>query len=353
MYKLEQKAYSVAQPILNILHNQHVEVASVFDGCLDGDIWVDRQTEPTIALLVSGETYYLAGSPELASPKSLAALKREIPAWAYLFAEDHWAAHLARAWSNPFARPHPRVRFGLAEGHGPTAVAALPEGFELVQIDGALLSAAPDNLDVVTDVIDGWPSSEDFLDKGVGFCVLHQGRIVSHCASDSVTGMRCELGVGTEPGFRRLGLANSAAAATLAACLGRGIRGIEWHSHASNKGSIAIAKAIGLVENDRHFAYSGNLPAENVGDLDPATCRDWAVHLEAASIHIGWYRFHAAGAWALIGERERALANVCKLVEDGWDGQAEWLEDYWALVSLVGDPQFEALVERQRQAQIA
>ncbi len=351
MHELEQKAYTVAQPLLNTLSAQHVEVAAVLAGCLDGEIWVDRMTEPTVALLASGETYYLAGSPELASPKCVAALRREIPAWAYLFAQDHWAGHLSRVWSNPYARPHPRVRFGLAEGRVPVAVAGLPDGFELARIDRALLSAAPENLDVVTDGIDSWPSRDDFFDKGVGFCVLHQQRIVSHCMSDSVTGSRCELGVGTEPGFRRLGLAKVAAAAALTECLERGIVGVEWHSHASNRGSIAIAKAIGLVENDRHFAYSGNLPAENVGDLDPETCRDWATHLEAASAHIGWYRFHAAGAWALIGERERVLANIGKLVEDGWDGQAEWLEGHWALASMADDPQFETLVARQRQAQ--
>lgn len=351
MYKLEHKAYSAAQPVLITLSAQHAAVAAVLDGALEGDIWVDDRVDPTVALVATGETFYLAGPPEHASQRCLEALRREIPAWAYLFAEDRWAGHLARFWSNPFARPHPRVRFGLVDGCGPAPAAAVPDGFRLVRIDQALLDAAPDNLAAVTDVIDAWPSTQAFLEKGVGFCILHQDRIVSHCATDSVTGVRCELGVGTEPGFRRLGLAKIAAAAALSECLDRGIVGVEWHSHASNRGSIAIARAIGLVESDRHFAYSGNLPAENVGDLDPATCKDWALHLEGASAHIGWYRFHAAGAWALVGEPKRALANISQLVESGWDGEAEWLEDYWALASLIDDPQFRLLVARQRQAQ--
>lgn len=91
------------------------------------------------------------------------------------------------------------------------------------------------------------------------------------------------------------------------------------------------------------IAFSGNLPAENIGDLDLATCRDWAQHLERASGHIGWYRFHA-------GERSRALANLRQLVDGGWEGEAEWLEGYWAIQSLVDTPEFQAIVARQRAA---
>ncbi|NRP21009.1 hypothetical protein LPJGGPFB_04268 [Ensifer adhaerens] len=349
MYKLEQKAYSVAQPLLNTLSTQHVAVAAVLDGTLTGDIWIDDRVDPAVALLANGDAFYLAGDPGRGSG-SFADLGREIPAWAYLFVDDPWVGLLDRVWSNAFARPHPRIRFGLAYGRQPEA-AGLPEGFRLAPIDRALVEAAPGNVDTVTDLFEDWPSADDFLQKGVGFCILHDGDIVSHCATDSVSGDRCELGVGTEPDFRRLGLGGIAAAATISECVKRGIHGIEWHTHASNKGSIAIARNAGLVETDRHFAYSGNLPAENIGDLDAATCKDWALHLEKASLEIGWCRFHAAGAWALIGERDRALANIGKLVEGGWEGEAEWLEGYWALASLIDDPQFQSLVARHRQAQ--
>jgi hypothetical protein len=169
--------------------------------------------------------------------------------------------------------------------------------------------------------------------------------------TDSVSGRRCEIGVGTDRDFRRLGLARSVAAATVAECVRRGIRDIEWHTHASNKGSIAVARAIGLIERDRHVAYSGNLPAENVGDLQPADCREYGLHFETASAHMGLYRFQAAGAWALAGDHARALENLRLLVDGGWKNEAEWLEDYWAIQSLADDPAFHAIVARQRAAQ--
>lgn len=96
------------------------------------------------------------------------------------------------------------------------------------------------------------------------------------------------------------------------------------------------------------MAYSGNLPAENVGDLDLNTCLEWGIHLEKASDHINWNRFHATGAWTLSGDRTRAIANLRQLVDGGWEGEAEWLEGYWAVQSLVDDPEFKAIVAKQR-----
>ena len=347
MFLLEQAAYPAAQRRLKDLASIHVAIAAVLDGTIDGEVWVDRPVEPRIALLANGDAYYLAGLPDEASD-SLAGLKELIPAWAYFFVEDHWSDRLGAIWSNTFALPHPRVRLGFSgASHGPAAT-ALPEGFRLVPIDQRLLDLEPGNIETVTDLMEGWASAELFLESAIGFCVLYDGCIVSHCATDSVSGSRCELGVGTEHGYRRLGLAKVAAMATVAECVRRGRPDIEWHTHASNKGSIAIAKGCGLSERDRHIAYSGNLPAENVGDLDPATCRDWGLHLERASHHISWYRFHATGAWTLAGDRPRALANLRQLVDGGWEGEAEWLEGYWAVQSLVDDPEFKAIVAKQR-----
>jgi hypothetical protein len=58
------------------------------------------------------------------------------------------------------------------------------------------------------------------------------------------------------------------------------------------------------------------------------------------SEHIAWYRFQATGVWALAGERQRSLENLRRLVDGGWEGEAEWLEGYWALASLINDPEF-------------
>lgn len=346
MFKIEQGTYSVAQTILDDLSATHVAIASVLDGAIDGEVWLDHAANPAVALVANGDAYYLAGDANC-SARTLAGIRQLIPDWAYLFFEEQWAAQLGRVWSNPFAIEHPRIRMGLTPDR-PVVPFPPPAGFELLPIDRALFDRRPGNLDMLEGEVEGWRSPDAFFDVAVGYCVLHGGSIVSHSLTDSVSGGRCEVGVGTMPEFRRLGLGRAVTSATLAECVRRGLHAVEWHSHASNRGSLGIAAAVGLVELDRHVAHSCSLPAENPGDLGTGYCLELARHFEKAGEAINWCRFHAAGAWALAGEGERALESVRLLIEGGWEGEAEWLEDFWAVQTLSGDPGFQALVSRQR-----
>ncbi|EIM71651.1 acetyltransferase, ribosomal protein N-acetylase [Nitratireductor aquibiodomus RA22] len=351
MQKIEHETYSVAQTILTELSSIHVAIASVLDDTIDGEVWVDNPASPQVALVANGDAYYLAGNPDTEA-ETLASLQEIIPDWAYFFAEIRWAPHLSKAWRNAFAIPHPRVRMGYIAGTALPVVSQPGPGFEILPIDRALFDRNPGNLEVLEDCVEGWASPEVFFNLAVGYCALHNGQIVSHSVTDSVSGERCEVGVGTEPDFRRLGLGRLVASTTIAECIRRGLPGVEWHSHASNRGSIAIGRSIGLSELDRHVAYSCRLPAENIGDLDPDHCRELASHFERASEQINWSRFHAAGARALAGDREGALGNVRLLIEGDWEGEAEWLEEFWALQTLADDPEFKALLARKRELEL-
>ena len=59
-------------------------------------------------------------------------------------------------------------------------------------------------------------------------------------------------------------------------------------------------------------------------------------------------RVHAAAAWTLAGELDQALGAVERLVAQGWNGKAEWLEEHWAFEKLNGHPRCRAAVSRQR-----
>ncbi|MBX8811165.1 GNAT family N-acetyltransferase [Ochrobactrum sp. MR34] len=348
MQKLEQKAYPAAQAILAELSSIHVTIASVLDGSIDGEVWADSQAAPEIVIVINGDGYFLAGNPDI-SQQTADEIRDIIPDWAYLFAEECWFPHFTKIWGNQFVVPHPRIRMGYVAGN------ALPEPylpsaeFEIVPINQELFSRNPENIELLEEKAEGWVSADAFFENAVGFCALHQGAMVSHCLTDSVSGTRCEIGVDTDPAFRRMGLGRAVSSATLAECIRRGIHGIEWHSHASNKGSLAIGKAVGLTELDHHMAYSCSLPAENIGDLTDETCLNLALHFEKASQEINWCHFHAAGARALSGDRENALKNIRLLIESDWEGEAEWLERFWALQSLSGDPDFHALLRRKRE----
>jgi GNAT superfamily N-acetyltransferase len=338
MFKLDPAQFAVAEPLLKRLAATHASIDAVASGVLDGDIWVDDPNHPKVALLCEGgDGFYLAGDVDH-SP-SYAALKRTIPHTAYLIPDRvEWGEVLPDIWDNPYARLHRRKAFRHIGGVS-RAVQDLPDGFELALVDQKLLDRGETvDIETVTDHLESWSSPDVFLEHAIGYCVIHDGAIVSHCLADSVTGDRCELGVGTEEGYRGRGFGVLVTQHAIARCLQRGIRRIGWHCHASNAGSMRVAEAAGLVEAASYVAFSSTFPAENVGDLPVQECLDWAHHYEAASQDISWYAFHAAGSFALAGDHERALVHLRWLVASDWEGNPEWLETYWTFTALRGHP---------------
>jgi RimJ/RimL family protein N-acetyltransferase len=343
MQLLDETGYEAVRSLLTESISRHATVAAIIGGVLDGEVWANDPVRPSVTLVSDGEASYLAGDPaQLAEPEALRAL---IPAWTYFFPEDDWVPQLSEVWDNPFARPHPRLRFEL-ERAAPSV--GVPDGFELVPINRNSVAEHSALRAFAEEQGSGWRSFEDFLDVGVGFVVLRNGAVVSQSLADCVVGKRVELGVGTEDGFRRLGLGRAAATAAANECLRRGIVDVGWHCHASNAGSIRIAEASGFRLHGQYLGYSSNLPAENVGDLGELQCRDWAAHLETAAMSVPWHDFHAAGAWVLAGEPERALRCLDRMVSAGWQGRPEWLERHWAYAAIRDSAAFKAILARQR-----
>jgi RimJ/RimL family protein N-acetyltransferase len=343
MHLLDETAYEAVRPLLVETIGRHTQVAAILEGLIDGRIWVDDPDLPAIALVSDGEATWLAGDPgRLTQPEALRAL---IPAWTYFLPDDAWVQMLPIIWDNPFARPHPRLRFALIEA---VAAAAPPDGFDVLPVNQQTAADHPAIRELAEDESGRWRSLDAFLDCGVGYVVLHDGAVVSHCLADCVVGNRAELGVGTEAGFRRLGLGRAVAIAAANDCRRRGIVDVGWHCHASNAGSIRIAEAAGFRLQSHYFGYSSNMPAENAGDLSLAALRDWAVHLEAAAATVHWHGFHAAAAWTLAGEPGRALVCLERLVAAGWRGRPEWLEQHWAFAAVRESAAFRAIVARQR-----
>lgn len=343
MFKIEPHAYPAARPVLAHLSLSHVAVSSLLDGLISGEIWMDSPQEPNVAVAIVGDAYFLAGDPGI-SPQTREALTELLPDWIYLQTEPRWIPHLATIWRNKFALEHPRIRLAPCPGRRLPERSVPPPEYEIVPINRALFESQTANLQDLKDAMEEWSSPEDFFNSAVGFCAVSEKGAASYSLTDCVSGHRCEVGVRTHPDFRRQGLGLAVASATVQECVRRGLTDIEWHTHASNKGSLAIGTAIGLVEQQDYSAFACRLPAENAGDLEPDTCRTLALHFERASAHMLWCRFPAAGAWVLSGDHEKAIENIRLLFQSDWQGDSRWLENFWALRPLQNDPAFRALL---------
>jgi RimJ/RimL family protein N-acetyltransferase len=351
MHELERDRYAAASFLFAALSTYNLAAAAVLGGTAPGQVWVDDPAEPRVALIRSPEGYYLAGDAGRALAYS--ALKETLPHHAYLIVDPPaWAGVLDRIWVNRAARRHPRLHLVLRSFCLDGWRDGVPAGYCVVPVDADLLARTElKNHDQVAGWVDGWPSTEDFLCKGFGYCALcnREPAIAAWCIADAVLGARCEMGVTTDPAHRRRGLAAAVASAAVEHCLERGFAEIGWHCLASNVGSQAVASKVGFEIERAYDGYSSFLPAENPADLTVNEYRDWALHYERLTGEGLGYSFHAAEAWAMAGEPERALAYLRRLPEMGWRGRPEWVAHNWRFDSLCDRPGFLAVLGALRQ----
>lgn len=293
----------------------HGSVAAVIAGTAVGRIWADNLISPTVAVLEGPEGSYLIGAAK--DRHTASAMVDLLDDWVYLHVDPRAVDDLEHSLPNRYMVPHRRLMFELgAKGE---------------------IDRRPDHLSLIVD------------DDGVGRRFFDGDQEVARCLPDLIVGERCEIGVWVHPGYRRQGLATVLTGAVLNAAREAGLSRIGWHCHASNRGSVALARKFALADPVETLAYSASLPAENAGDLDSAACLELARHFESGESEIMWLGFHAACAWALAGHGNRALDAVDRLVDNGWHGQPAWLANHWALGGLADDPRFLSAVERLKK----
>ncbi len=99
-----------------------------------------------------------------------------------------------------------------------------------------------------------WRSERLFMDGGLGYCAIEDGRIVSICISGYVDGTVHTVEIETEAGCRQRGLGLAVARAFVAGCLQRGFL-VHWDCMQSNTASRNLAERLGLVRADEYRCY--------------------------------------------------------------------------------------------------
>src|SRR5215470_1832755 len=127
---------------------------------------------------------------------------------------------------------------------------ALPGGFELRQV--RLEEVTQFATDLAPALIYNFRSHEEFITRGVGLGILHQGMFVSGASSAAVGGGKFEIEIRTHRQFRRRGLARAVAAGLILYCLEHGIEAC-WD--AANEPSAALARQLGFRSTGKYEAY--------------------------------------------------------------------------------------------------
>ena len=118
----------------------------------------------------------------------------------------------------------------------------LPEGYELRRTDAELAEKLTGKIVPSWS----WPSTEQFLQNGIGYCILHGDDIAASAFTAAVTEKYTDIGVETAEAYRRSGLAKIAAAAVMREVQAQGKLPV-WAHKTTNLGSLKVAEALGFL----------------------------------------------------------------------------------------------------------
>ncbi|MBZ9622658.1 GNAT family N-acetyltransferase [Clostridium sp. FP2] len=224
--------------------------------CLQGHMgtaWVDNLTTPTVAQVSVGIFVFYAGNPHAkATEELLLNLPKDI---LVIVNTNEWKNRIETFYKGSIEK-FQRYAFKknpehLNSNHIQSFLSKLPEGYELKKIDTSL-AQDPSFQSLSEDFTSQYISIDDYMNKGLGFCILHKGQVVCGASSYSVYDGGIEIEIDTHPDHRRKGLATVATSALILDCLHRG----KYPSYdAANLESVALAQKLGYVLDESYDTY--------------------------------------------------------------------------------------------------
>lgn len=218
-----------------------------------GTAWVDDLENPTVAQVIVGDFVFYAGNP----------YAKEVEALLYNLPENILAIVDTKEWKSRIETVHKgstekfqRYKFkknpeDLDRKHLQIYLSTLPVEYELKRIDETL-AKEPSLHEISEDFTGQFDSLDDYINRGVGFCVLYKGQVVCGASSYSIYDGGIEIEIGTHPKYRRHGLATIAAAALIIDCLDNGLYP-SWD--AANPESVKLAQKRGYILDEPYDTY--------------------------------------------------------------------------------------------------
>jgi len=230
---------------------------SYFQGHM-GKAWVDDLENPTVAQVMVGIFVFYAGDSNSEVAKELLYnLPEHILA---IVDTDDWKKRIETIHEERIEK-FDRFEFEKNPEHFDSKhlqgyLSALPEGYELKRIDESLVNE--DSLHELSPEFTGlFDSTEDYLKRGLGFCIVHKGQVVSGASSFSIYDNGLEIEVATDSNHLKMGLATIVSSALILDCIEKGIYP-NWD--AANPESLNLGKKLGYVFKQSYDTYYINSP---------------------------------------------------------------------------------------------
>jgi GNAT superfamily N-acetyltransferase len=224
-----------------------------------GQVFVDDSTNPKSALIVNKSGFMQFVGTEVVDDRLISFLQsptKSMPAYLLWYAPPLQIQKILDGLPYELVRRRERVRFTF---HAKNIIDPVicPTGFTVQPLKQELIEKAGHfKLDIESRF---WASAADFIEHGIGTCVIKDGEVVSLCYSACIAADFAEIDIITQAEYRGMGLAGIAARAFVAECLRRGIKPT-WDCFIQNTPSLRLANSLGFTQSFVYPFYSFNVP---------------------------------------------------------------------------------------------
>ena len=222
-----------------------------------GRAFADDAVSPVAWMIAAGPFRYFAGDARSPGGQEVVHL---LPAYTFLMpSTGGWSAVMGEVYGERLVA-YPRYSFAadaLSVEHLAGLLRQSRYRDAIRRVDAALaarLSADPDG----PADLSLFDSADDFVERGVGFCVLDGDTVAGVACSAGVCSRGIEVSIFVIPRFRRRGMATALAATLAGYCLAEGL---EPHWDAANPDSYHLALKLG-------YRYVGMYEAYYLGDRE-------------------------------------------------------------------------------------
>ncbi|TQR28859.1 GNAT family N-acetyltransferase [Lysinibacillus sphaericus] len=218
-----------------------------------GTAWVDNLENPTVAQITVGIFVFYAGDP---NTKEAEELLYNLPEFTLAIVDsDEWKNRIETVHNGAIEK-FERYRFKkdpehFNRTHLQNILTSLPEDYEIKKVDNNIVNL-PSFHELSEDFVSQFDSIDDFVNRGVGYAIIHEGQVVCAATSFSIYDDGIEIEIATHPQYRRKGLTTITASALILYCLDRG-HYPSWDG--ANSESAELAKKLGYIFKESYDTY--------------------------------------------------------------------------------------------------
>lgn len=249
MIKVQKEDLQKIADLFRLNQYDKVILYSVLEGYC-GEAYVDSLENPKVGRLDSGTFTILGGDAthpsalELIKAKAIQIVSPENKDWADLLHKAYGASIAQISFTECFSSSiHPSYLDDF--------INMIPNGYEIKAIDRQLAERINDEMDNEY-FLEHFTSINDFLVRGIGYCILNNDQIVSAATSTAACQHAIDVEIKTSADYQRTGLGTIIGATLVKACLERDIDP-KWL--AANDRSCRLAKKLGYTPGESYTTF--------------------------------------------------------------------------------------------------